>query len=341
MSGTLNIPNVIDDLPGPRQPASLLDDNWQAIADYINPRQVTFDVIGNRPAAGVPSRTYYATDEATLYLDNGTSWITVAGGGAGGGTASLPGSVNQNSVYSSGDPDIFTLIADRVVVAPLAGTGNHFLSAVSVSVDLTVVGANGRDQASALSANSWGHLYWIYNPTTATVAGLVSSAAWPTSSPTLPSGYTELAYAGAARINGSSQFAAMAIRGRRSVWFAAQQVLTDGSASSATVISCATAVPPNARWCWGYASLKNTVAAAGPEYVVGEVSMDTGGTPLPIVKLTYALDTTYAGAAAGGFDGFPLSQNLYYKIVDAAGAAADGTNLMQVFVSAFENPNGG
>lgn len=57
---------------------------------------------------------------------------------------------------------------------------------VNLSVDISSTGANGLDTGSA--ANSTGYFaFVIYNPTTDTVAGLVSTSA---TSPTLPSGYT-------------------------------------------------------------------------------------------------------------------------------------------------------
>ena len=35
------------------------------------------DVLANRPPAAQAGRMYYATDNSHLYVDNGTSWVTV------------------------------------------------------------------------------------------------------------------------------------------------------------------------------------------------------------------------------------------------------------------------
>ena len=341
MAGSLSIPNHIGSQAGPRAPAALFDENWETIANYVNAREVIFDVVSNRPGAGVPGRWFYATDQSTLYLDNATGWITVVGGGSGGGMSPLSGSSNQNSVYDNTNANRFTLTASRVVVSALGGNAAHSLASVSVVADLATFGAGGRDQAIAFGANVFVHLYWIFNPTTATVAALISAAGWPAAVPTLPAGFSEVAYAGAARLNASGQFEAQSIRERRTLWYTPPAVLTSGTASTATPISLASVIPPNAQWVWGFATMQSTTAPAGAETVHGEISMDTGAGAPAITKLSYVIGATQAGAASGAWEGYPRSQQLYYRIVDAGGAAADGTNQLTVTVTGWENPNGG
>lgn len=76
MAGSLTIPVVFAGLSG-TQPPSLLDQDFNAIRDYINPREITVGTEAARPAAGVSGRWYYATDTERLYVDTGSAWTFV------------------------------------------------------------------------------------------------------------------------------------------------------------------------------------------------------------------------------------------------------------------------
>jgi hypothetical protein len=65
------------------------------------------------------------------------------------------------------------------------------LSTVSVAADITTSGANGRDTGP--DANGKWYIHVIYNPATATRAGLLSLSR---TAPTLPAGYTHWARVG-------------------------------------------------------------------------------------------------------------------------------------------------
>ena len=65
------------------------------------------------------------------------------------------------------------------------GTGFYTAAAPSLTITANTTGANGLDTGSL--ATNWYSVWVIYNPTTTTVAGLLSLSA---TSPTLPSGYT-------------------------------------------------------------------------------------------------------------------------------------------------------
>ncbi|HWR07089.1 MAG TPA: hypothetical protein VN379_09470, partial [Sporomusa sp.] len=71
----------------------------------------------------------------------------------------------------------------------------YIASSVSLALNTAITGANGRDTGS-LAVSTWYYLYVIYNPTTATVACLMSTNS---TTPTLPSGYTYFARVGAVR----------------------------------------------------------------------------------------------------------------------------------------------
>lgn len=82
--------------------------------------------------------------------------------------------------------------ADEAVLQTSGGVP-HRVSSVSVTVNLAGAAANGLDTGSE-STSTWYHVWVIYNPTTATTAGLFSLSA---TAPTMPSGYTFKAYVGA------------------------------------------------------------------------------------------------------------------------------------------------
>jgi len=76
------------------------------------------------------------------------------------------------------------------------------IDSVGVTVDVTVSGVNGVDIGVEVN-NTWYYIWLIYNPTTATVAGLFSTSS---TNPTLPTGYTKKRLVGAVRNNVSSNF---------------------------------------------------------------------------------------------------------------------------------------
>ncbi len=73
-----------------------------------------------------------------------------------------------------------------VVFNPVNGTSLSISANISLSIYNNVQGVNGLDTGSVASSKGY-HVFVIYNPTTQTVAGLLSLS--PTA-PTLPTGYT-------------------------------------------------------------------------------------------------------------------------------------------------------
>jgi hypothetical protein len=82
------------------------------------------------------------------------------------------------------------------------------LANVSVTIDITVTGANGRDAGSE-AANTFYYIWIIRNPSNGNVRGLFSTSA---TAPTMPSGYTQKRRVGAVRNNDSSNFQAIVQR---------------------------------------------------------------------------------------------------------------------------------
>lgn len=127
--------------------------------------------------------------------------------------------------------------SDQIVVrwSPGAALTNNVSTAGST--------ANGRDQAGAFSAGSWVHFYWIWNGTT---LATLSSATAPPTGPTLPSGYTHWAYAGAVRFSAGSALLKTRIKGSRAFYEAAQVALNGGTSTSEATVDVSSLAPPNA-----------------------------------------------------------------------------------------------
>jgi hypothetical protein len=131
-----------------------------------------------------------------------------------------------------------TITADELVVKDTSGNA-YLLSTVSVSPAITGSGANGLD-TGAEAGNTWYYGWVIYNPSTQTVAGLLSTSA---TAPTMPSGYTAKALVTAVR-NGASDFVAYRQYGNEAYFVAYQTILSAGTAETETAVTTSAAVPP-------------------------------------------------------------------------------------------------
>lgn len=127
--------------------------------------------------------------------------------------------------------------ADSLVLED--GNGETYLArSVSVTADTASSGANGLDTGSAANS-TWYSVWVIYNPTTNTVAGLLSASA---TTPTMPSGYTFKVRVGWNRTNGSAQFNRVVQYGRRAQYVVSASVTT-AMPIVATGLSGSTSVP--------------------------------------------------------------------------------------------------
>ncbi len=121
MSGSLTIPNVF--APLITAPVSALDQDFSAVAAYINVRQWTIDTIAARPATSVDGQGYFAND-----LNGGTPFI---GDGAGGWQQLAPGLTEPPPALHGSIAAVSNLAGDR------SGTDYSTTSATYVDVDAT------------------------------------------------------------------------------------------------------------------------------------------------------------------------------------------------------------
>jgi hypothetical protein len=155
--------------------------------------------------------------------------------------------IGCNCANNSSTPNTqFDLDADAIV---LRNSKNQTVTiwepgaAITNNISTAGPAANGRDQAGAFSNSSWVHFYWIWNGTT--LASLSSATAPPTG-PTLPSGYTHWAYAGAVYLDSGGALRRVRIMGNTAYYDSALSASTTVNNTSESAVSVAAYVPPNA-----------------------------------------------------------------------------------------------
>lgn len=221
-----------------------------------------------------------------------------------------------------------------------AGGLSYLASVVNVTVDITVAGANGLD--TGVEANStWYYLWVVYNPTTATVAGLISASA---TAPTLPAGYTFRALVGNV-YNGSGGDLVEFVQHGKIVRTATLNIFTAKTATAGNtyqilaagdLTAFQAAVPPNAVECFGVLGTSN--GADNARLSVCAVKSD--GT-----LATSALGETVLNVAVTGatFNSFASGANFNVPVRGAASrniqwACANNTNQNRLSVTGYRLP---
>jgi hypothetical protein len=168
---------------------------------------------------GVSNPTLNQNDEISIFLDQFTS--SFRGSKIGGaakysyGPSAAQGLFKNLRITNGATPATqIAVTADEVV---LEDSSNNYFTARNVSVTILTGSSNvpnGLDTGS-LAGPAWYRVYVIYNPTTTTVAGLISLADPPT---TLPSGYTFWARVGWVLTDGAPVLRRTMQIGRKFQW---------------------------------------------------------------------------------------------------------------------------
>lgn len=98
-------------------------------------------------------------------------------------------------------------------------------SYISVSTATAGPAVNGRDQSGAFAVSSWIHLFAIYNPTTDTLAGILSASS---TKPMMPSGYVHYAYTASLRLDASGNLIGIYLAGTKQRYASYGQALITG-----------------------------------------------------------------------------------------------------------------
>lgn len=339
MPGTLTIPNPFANAAG-NVPAIQLDQDFNAIRDYVNNREIAFGTIGARPGPAISGRFYFATDTGQLFADTGTSWVAV-GVSSGQGMWGLrrplgqPNPVTPLTQYDIG-ADVVQLrnpTTGQVVTVMNPGIRtNNILTAGPAP--------NGRDQAAVFSPNTFIHLYHIYDGTT---LATISSIAGPTVGPAMPGGYTNFSYFNTLRLNASTQFNATRTMGSWVYNVGFQTVLPGGTATVATPVDVSAAIPPQTLAYYLIDVGSAITADSGGALVADlEIHLVSGTIHAYMLRPSYPSGALAANANTRPSSGPPiqlpnLNQQFHYKWTVTNGSSPSASLAIQ----AYQVPNGG
>jgi hypothetical protein len=266
---------------------------------------------GDIAAAGYPIELNYSATYNAFVMQNPATGISPSLGLVG---AILNGSMSVPSAAASAS---FT--SDQIVVATALSGTQYLLPSFSQTVNLASTGAGGMDAGSA-PANGYVALYAIYNPSNAgssILATNATSAVAPNvyGAGHMPPGYTASALISVWPTNASGQFV-IGYQTDRSIVTAGTTVLnTTVSQPSPTLLSIATAVPPNARMVSGNFGVSDT----SPSSTVLIVSSSASGLGAQINGFGVGSSAVVGGEMS--FNQLPVltPQAIYYTATNTAG----------------------
>lgn len=252
MAGSLTIPRVFT--TGGQRDASQLDDDFNAIRDYVNPREVTTGTLAARPAFGTAGRWYVATDVngGTPYVDTGSAWVQVAASVTGAEAQLFRSYLAGLGLANAADADHDITVAVGKARADSDDADLVLGTAITKRIDATwVVGNNeGGLDTGAVGNDTWYHVFLIKRPDTGVVDALFSTSA---TAPTMPANYTKKRRLGAVKTDGSANIIAFIQTGDEFRWKGNTGVLDlDNAATGTSAITVTHNVPTGVVvWAWG------------------------------------------------------------------------------------------
>jgi len=210
---------------------------------------------------------------------------------------------NSATGSTTGSSLVYTFAAESLWLAD-ASYNMLGLRSVSLTVDASVSGAGGLDTGT-VATTTWYYLWIIYNPTTAITKGLFSLS---NTAPTLPSGYTYYARVGAIYTTTATAFRQITKRNNRVLYSTGVAVLTAGTATTATSISLAAAIPTDGSRCFFNIQQNNTGnysstllgAAGGPIYAFCSSSATLIGAAAMWAEIVLSQTAYYYNSSASG-----------------------------------------
>jgi hypothetical protein len=288
-------------------------------ASTVNVNSLGAKAIKTIDGAAIPADTIVSGRFVTLTYDNGAGYFVVSGDDAAIASIQPIRDAARNLVVKNNTTNpTYQVDADADEITLLDDDGRGFkATGVSLAqIDITASGADGLDTGSE-AASTWYYIWVIYNPTTKTLAGLLSIS--PTA-PTMPSGYTYKALPeGAAVYNDSSSDFVLFEQLGNKIIVPVNQVLNGGVATTYTLINLVTAVPVTAKSVdiyWGCDASTNTNLASFASDTAGK-----GVKPSGNVSTSSLFETVYGPVTITKLL-LTTAQSIYYKLV-SAGAAID------------------
>jgi hypothetical protein len=246
--------------------------------------------------------------------------------------------VGCNCANNSTTPNTqFDLDADLIVLADSNGYTHAIYdpgAAITNNISTAGPAANGRDQAGAFSNSSWVHFYWIWNGTT--LASLSSATAPPTG-PTLPSGYTHWAYAGAVYLDSGGALKSVFIKGAWVYYNPQVVVLNSGSVNTTeSSFTIGAAVPPNTQSYLLNTDMQGIASAGGNVISTFRLRVVSGVNYTPIALLRATANNSYSSLA---MHELPFVSATVYYIFD--NNTNISSNLVSIGLLGYQIPNGG
>jgi hypothetical protein len=245
-TGTLSMPITFGSLTGGTQNLSLFDQNFAAVTTYTNLREITQDLLANRPAAGVKGRYYFATDAngGTLYNDTGSSWTQIAAPVTNSLAEQYTGLALSNGVTN---PSSTIGIAVGAATSDDASITNRVLmirsSAFTKTTAAWAVGTGtGCLDAGSVAASTWYSVFLIQRVDTGVVDVLCSTSA---TAPTMPTNYSKKRRLGSILTDASSAINFFTQRGTFYFTWATPSALNIFSTNPGTAAMTASATVPN------------------------------------------------------------------------------------------------
>ncbi len=133
---------------------------------------------------------------------------------------------------------------DEIILQTASGTPIRAAD-VDLTVDITDSGANGLD-AGVEAVSTWYYLWVIYNSTTSTAAGLMSTSA---TAPTMPAGYTYKSLVGAIRNGAGGDFTLLKQFDNIASQSHSDWVLDDGESTTYASVDLSGYITTTAKYC--------------------------------------------------------------------------------------------
>jgi hypothetical protein len=296
-TGTMVIPNNIFSQPQTFSSA-LLDQNWQAVAAYVNARENTLGLLSARPVAGVAGRLYTATDVngGTLFFDNGSSWTQIAPGVSSTVAQQLTGLglANNGTATATFTIAVGAATSDDAVIANRLLMG--LTTGLTKSLASWALGTGvGCLDAGSVATFTWYHVFLIERLDTGVVDAVCSTSA---TAPTMPTNYTKKRNIGAVRTDwsGTGSIYFFSQVGDRFVWATKTTTLDVNTATSGVVAVTATLSTPNGVQTLALVNLLAGSAAATQTCYLSELAATDEAASLTAAPLGSAGVT---GASAG------------------------------------------
>jgi hypothetical protein len=265
-------------------------------------------------------------------------WDEVQGpaGGTGGGTMMR---TYQLRGLAAGLTSTVQLDANTVVFS--AGTVKN---AVSATLNIATAGpaANGRDQAANFT-EGWVNVFWIYNPTTNTVA-LIGNQSFAMGVPTMPAGYTEHCYATSLRVGATANQWLLAghiaqVCGAHVYYHPMIQILNGGGHTASQAVPIGGLVPWDRTHGCSYRLWVDPRPSGGPGSpgaCIGFVAIRAHESLNTMVYNVEHGDGFHQALKDGGCE---LKLPIWSGNVWFGASATSGTILLNLFVLSYQVPN--